>query len=71
MDVTNWEKLNPPRRGSVDETNQAWEREIKDDERMRDAPPPPPRSRTNSVSDGAAAPREAVELCGICMSSST
>ena len=37
MDVTQWEKLNPPRRGSVDETNQAWERELKDDERMRDA----------------------------------
>ena len=70
MDITNWEKLNPPRRGSVDETNQAWERELEDDERMRDAPPPPPRSRTNSLSnssDGDAAPREAVELCGICM----
>jgi len=34
---------------------------------MRDAPPPPPRSRTNSVSDGAAPPREAVELCGVAM----
>ena len=67
MDVTQWEKLNPPRRGSVDETNQAWESEMKDDECMRDAPPPPPRSRTNSVSDGDAAPCEAVELCGICM----
>ena len=63
-DITDWEKLNPrPRR---DETNQAWEREIKDDECMRDAPQPP-RSRTISVSDGAAAPREAVELCGIAM----
>ena len=29
--------------------------------------PPPPGARTNPVSDGAAAPREAVELCGICM----
>ena len=70
MDLTQWEKLNPPRRGSVDETNQAWERELEDDERMRDAPPPPPRSRTNSLSnssDSDAAPREAVELCGICM----
>ena len=71
MDVTQWEKLNPPRRGSVDETNQAWERELEDDECMRDAPPPPPRSRTNSLSthssDGDAPPREAVELCGICM----
>ena len=68
MDLTQWEKRNP-RRGS-DETNQAWERELEDDERMRDAPPPPPRSRTNSLSnssDGDAAPREAVELCGICM----
>ena len=65
-DLVDWEKVNgSPRR---DETNQAWEREIKDDECMRDAPPPPPpRSRTNSVSDGAAAPREAVELCGIAM----
>ena len=65
-DLVDWEKENgSPRR---DETNQAWEREIKDDECMRDAPPPPPpHSRTNSVSDGAAAPREAVELCGICM----
>ena len=63
MDLTQWEKSNP-RRGN-DETNQAWERELEDDECMRDAPPPPPRSRTNSVSDGAAAPREAVELCGI------
>ena len=35
MDLTQWEKLNP-RRGN-DETNQAWERELKDDERMRDA----------------------------------
>ena len=71
MDITNWEKLNPPRRGSVDETNQAWERELEDDKCMRDAPPPPPRSRTNSLSthssDGDAPPREAVELCGICM----
>ena len=71
MDLTDWEKLNPPRRGSVDETNQAWERELEDDECMRDAPPPPPRSRTNSLSthssDGDAPPREAVELCGICM----
>ena len=69
MDITQWEKLNP-RRGS-DETNQAWERKLEDDECMRDAPPPPPRSRTNSLSthssDGDAAPREAVELCGICM----
>ena len=69
MDVTQWEKLNP-RRGN-DETNQVWERELEDDECMRDAPPPPPRSRTNSLStnssDGDAAPREAVELCGICM----
>ena len=68
MDLTQWEKRNP-RRGS-DETNQAWERELEDDERMRDAPPPPPRSRTNSLSnssDSDAAPREAVELCGICM----
>ena len=65
MDLTQWEKLNP-RRGN-DETNQAWERKLEDDECMRDAPPPPPRSRTNSVSDGDAAPREAVELCGICM----
>ena len=65
-DLVDWEKVNgSPRR---DETNQAWEREIKDDECMRDAPPPPPpRSRTNSVSDGAAAPREAVELCGVAM----
>ena len=65
-DLVDWERVNgSPRR---DETNQAWEREIKDDECMRDAPPPPPpRSRTNSVSDGAAAPREAVELCGIAM----
>ena len=64
-DLADWEEVNgSPRR---DETNQAWEREIKDDECMRDAPPPPPRSRTNSVSDGAAAPREAVELCGIAM----
>ena len=63
-DLVDWEKVNgSPRR---DETNQAWEREIKDDECMRDAPPPP-RSRTNSVSDGAAAPREAVELCGVAM----
>jgi len=69
MDLTQWEKRNP-RRGS-DETNQAWERKLEDDECMRDAPPPPPRSRTNSLSthssDGDAAPREAVELCGICM----
>ena len=68
MDLTQWEKANP-RRGN-DETNQAWERELGDDECMRDAPPPPPRSRTNSLSnssDGDAAPREAVELCGICM----
>ena len=69
MDLTQWEKRNP-RRGS-DETNQAWERKPEDDECMRDAPPPPPRSRTNSLSthssDGDAAPREAVELCGICM----
>ena len=69
MDLTQWEKLNP-RRGN-DETNQAWERELEDDECMRDAPPPPPRSRTNSLSthssDGDAPPREAVELCGICM----
>ena len=69
MDLTQWEKRNP-RRGN-DETNQTWERELEDDERMRDAPPPPPRSRTNSLStnssDGDAAPREAVELCGICM----
>ena len=68
MDLTQWEKLNP-RRGN-DETNQAWERKLEDDECMRDAPPPPPRSRTNSLSnssDGDAAPREAVELCGICM----
>ena len=68
-DLTQWEKLNP-RRGN-DETNQAWERELEDDECMRDAPPPPPRSRTNSLSthssDGDAPPREAVELCGICM----
>ena len=65
-DLADWERVNgSPRR---DETNQAWEREIKDDECMRDAPPPPPpRSRTNSVSDGAAAPREAVELCGVAM----
>ena len=69
MDLTQWEKLNP--RHGNDETNQAWERELEDDECMRDAPPPPPRSRTNSLSthssDGDAPPREAVELCGICM----
>jgi len=69
MDLTQWEKSNP-RRGN-DETNQVWERELEDDECMRDAPPPPPRSRTNSLSthssDGDAPPREAVELCGICM----
>ena len=69
MDLTQWEKLNP-RRGN-DETNQAWERELEDDECMRDAPPPPPPPRTNSLSthssDGDAPPREAVELCGICM----
>ena len=69
MDLTQWEKSNP-RRGN-EETNQVWERELEDDECMRDAPPPPPRSRTNSLSthssDGDAPPREAVELCGICM----
>ena len=69
MDLTQWEKRNPCH--GNDETNQAWERELEDDECMRDAPPPPPRSRTNSLSthssDGDAPPREAVELCGICM----
>ena len=71
MDLTQWEKSNPRRGPGNDETNQAWERELEDDECMRDAPPPPPRSRTNSLSthssDGDAPPREAVELCGICM----
>ena len=40
MDLTQWEKLNP-RRGN-DETNQAWERELEDDECMRDATGPAP-----------------------------